>query len=55
MGILSKDIPVIISSQNTNYKSHLLRKRIKDINCKILKLKPIPKNSYLGLVGNHQN
>ena len=29
-GILSKDIPVIISSQNTNYKSHLLRKRIKD-------------------------
>ena len=53
-GILSKDIPVIISSQNTNYKSHLLRKKIKDINCKILKLKPIPKNSYLGLVGNHQ-
>ena len=54
-GILSKDIPVIISSQNTNYKSHLLRKRIKDINCKILKLKSIPKNSYLGLEGNHQN
>ncbi len=53
-GILSKDIPVIISSQNTNYKSHLLRKKIKDINCKILKLKPIPKNSYFGLVGNHQ-
>ncbi len=53
-GILSKDIPVIISSQNTNYKSDLLRKRINDINCKILKLKPIPKNSYLGLVGNHQ-
>ncbi len=53
-GILSKDIPVIISSQNTNYKSHLLRKRIKDIDCKILKLKSIPKNSYLGLAGNHQ-
>ena len=53
-GILNKDIPVIISSQNTNYKSHLLRKKIKDINCKILKLKPIPKNSHLGLVGNHQ-
>ena len=53
-GILSKDIPVIISSQNTNYKSHLLRKRIKDINCKIVKLKSIPKKSYLGLVGNHQ-
>ena len=53
-GILSKDIPVIISSQNTNYKSHLLRKRIKDINCKVLKLKSIPKNSCLGLDGNHQ-
>ena len=53
-GILNKDIPVIISSQNTNYKSHLLRKKIKDINCKILKLKPIPKKSYLGLAGNHQ-
>ena len=53
-GILNKDIPVIISSQNTNYKSHLLRKRIKDINCKVLKLKSIPKNSYLGLIGNHQ-
>jgi len=53
-GILSKDIPVIISSQNTNYKSHLLRKRIKDINCKVLKPKSIPKNSYLGLIGNHQ-
>ncbi len=53
-GILSRDTPVIISSQNTNYKSYLLRKKIKDINCKILKLKSIPKNSYLGLVGNHQ-
>ena len=53
-GILSQNIPVIISEQNTYYKSHLLRKKIKDINCKILKLKSIPKNSYLGLVGDHQ-
>ena len=53
-GILSKDIPVIISSQNTNYKNYLLRKKTKDINCKILKLKSIPKNSYLGLDGMHQ-
>ncbi len=53
-GILSKDIPVIISSQNTNYKNYLLRKKTKDINCKILKLKSIPKNSYLGLDGIHQ-
>ena len=53
-GILSKNIPVIISQQNTVYKSHLLRKRTKNINCKILKLKSIPKNSYLGLEGNHQ-
>ncbi len=53
-GILSKDIPVIISQQNTFYKSNLLRKRIQNIDCKILKLKPIPKNSYLGLEGHHQ-
>ena len=53
-GILSKDVPVIISQQNTYYKSNLLRKRTKKINCKILKLKSIPKNSHLGLDGNHQ-
>ena len=54
-GILSKDVPVIISEQNTRYKSNLLRKRIKVINCEILKLKSIPKNSHLGLDGSHQN
>ncbi len=53
-GILNKSVPVIISKQSTNYKSYLLRKKIKDINCKILKLKSIPKNSCLGLLGNHQ-
>ena len=53
-GILSKDVPVIISQQNTYYKSNLLRKKIRDINCKILKLTSIPKNSCLGLEGNHQ-
>jgi len=33
-GILSKDIPVIISSQNTNYKNHLLRKKLKILTVK---------------------
>ena len=54
-GILSKNIPVVISKQNSRYKSNLLKHRVKDINCKSLKLKPIPKNSSLGLEGNHQN
>ena len=53
-GILSKNIPVIISQQNTYYKDQLLKKKIKEINCEILKLRPIPQNSYLGLEGNHQ-
>jgi len=54
-GILNKDVPVVISQQNTYYKSTLLRKQIKNINCEILKLQSIPKYSYLGLKGNHQN
>ena len=53
-GILNKNTPVIISQQNTKYKSNLLRKQIKNISCKNLKLKSIPKNSLLGLEGNHQ-
>ncbi len=54
-GILNKKIPVVISKQNTKYKTNLLRKRIKNINCELLKLRPIPKNSCLGLDGEHQN
>tara|TARA_E500000178_G_scaffold234603_1_gene231091 strand:+ start:1046 stop:2296 length:1251 start_codon:yes stop_codon:yes gene_type:complete len=53
-GILDKNTAVVISKQNTYYKNSLLKNKVKDIKCEVLKLTHIPKNSKLGLQGKHQ-
>ena len=53
-GILSKDIPVIISKQNSNYKNKLLNEQINLTKCKKINLLNSPKNYKLGLLGDHQ-
>ena len=53
-GILSKDIPVILSKQNSNYKNKLLNQQINIIKCEKINLFNLPKHYKLGLLGNHQ-
>ena len=53
-GILSSNVPVICSKQNTRYKNKLLKHQINLINCKKINLINLPKKQKLGLIGDHQ-